>query len=75
MRNHWFGSISDREFEASHAKVVWQGKDRYAASLGATIRLYKRTYENPRPDATLNTIDFETTMSSCSPFLIAITVE
>ena len=41
----------------------------------SVTRLYLRTYENPRPDVEITTIDFESAMQSPVPFLVAITVE
>jgi hypothetical protein len=76
-RNHWSGLdvAFDRGIEAKNGKTVWQGKDRFAQSGGATIRLFKRTYANPRPTVRLESIDFETTMTACSPILLGISVE
>jgi tetratricopeptide (TPR) repeat protein len=38
-------------------------------------RLYMATYENPRPEVQVTTLDFISALSKSGPFLIAITVE
>lgn len=75
VRNYRYGGGSDRVSEVRHATAVWHGRQRLAQTGGSTIRVFQRTYENPRPDVPIATLDFESTMSSCSPILLAITVE
>jgi WD40 repeat protein len=75
VRNQWFGGIADAVFDAKAATVVWRGNHPYATRFNATLRLCKRTYENPRPDQDVVSIDFESTLSSCSPMLLAVTIE
>jgi hypothetical protein len=55
--------------------VAWSGRNGWSRSHGETIQLYKTTWENPRPDAQIVSIDFVSTRRSAAPFLIAITVE
>jgi WD40 repeat protein len=76
IRNFWYGTQSgDSVAEASGAVVVWRGESRNASGNGASIRLFKRTYENPRPNVEVVSIGFESTMTPCSPVLMAVTVE
>jgi hypothetical protein len=35
----------------------------------------ERSYDNPRPDTEITSIDFQSTMTPCSPVLVAITLE
>ena len=46
-----------------------------ANGLAADIKRHQRTYENPRPDVEIVSLDFESTMNPASPFLVAITLE
>jgi len=39
------------------------------------VRLYKVTWENPRPQVKVETLDFISAMASAAPFLIAVTAE
>jgi hypothetical protein len=55
--------------------VAWSGGNGWSRSRGATIQLYKTTWENPRPEAQIVSIDFVSTQESTAPFLVAITVE
>jgi hypothetical protein len=52
------------------ATVAWTGTNVFNA-----IRLFKTTWENPAPAVRLETIDFVSAQTACSPFLIAITLE
>ena len=55
--------------------VAWTGQNGKSRELGAMIRLYKTTWENPSPDVQLASIDFISSGKTSAPFLIAITVE
>jgi hypothetical protein len=57
------------------AEVVWTGDNEWAAANGATLQLFKWTWENPRPGVELISLDFVSAMASCAPFLIALTAE
>ena len=59
------------EAVVNHATLAWTG----ASAKRATLGLWKYTWENPRPDDTVTTIDFESPMNSASLMLAGITVE
>jgi hypothetical protein len=46
-----------------------------AQAYDHSLRLYLTSRENPVPDARIVSVDFVSAMSSCAPFLIALTVE
>jgi hypothetical protein len=77
VRNWWHGqSIGDKDDRLAEATVAWEGHQRGASTYGASIRFFKRTYENPLPEIEITSIDFESTMATpCAPVLLAITVE
>ncbi len=68
-------TVSGEPKETPKASVVWTGNTPLAAANGQTIRLWKRTYENPRPDVEITHLDFVSAMAFPAPFLVAITVE
>jgi len=70
---HWDYPKLDRR--ARLAEVAWTGDNEWATANGATLQLFKWTWENPSPDVKLETLDFFSAMTSCAPFLIAITAE
>jgi hypothetical protein len=39
------------------------------------LRLYRASWDNPRPDEQVTSIDYVSRMTAFAPFLIAITVE
>jgi hypothetical protein len=63
-------SVSDQELQ-----VAWTGKNGNSREQKKTIQLYKTTWENPRPDAEIVSIDLISTQRKAAPFLVAITVE
>ena len=69
-----WGDHADRQ-EATRATVAWTGQNSAASGLDVSPRLYQRTWDNPRPDVEVQSIDFLSTMTECAPFLIALTVE
>lgn len=60
---------------ATEAEVVWNSDNLSAAREGARICLLRRTWENPRPNVPLTTIDFEGTLETSALMIMAMTVE
>ena len=54
----------------ARASVAWSG-----TSASASVRLYKRTWENPLPNVEIKSLDFISSMANPSPLLIAVTAE
>jgi hypothetical protein len=62
---------SDPSAELQRASVVWS-----AINNGRRrVRMFKMTWENPRPEVEIRTLDFESAMSEAAPFILAITAE
>jgi hypothetical protein len=57
------------------ATVVWTGSNPATEAVGSSLRLFKRTYDNPKPDLTIETLDFVSTQAESALFLVALTVE
>jgi hypothetical protein len=55
--------------------VVWTGSNPATEAVGSSLRLFKRTCDNPKPDLTIETLDFVSTQAESAPFLVALTVE
>jgi len=73
-REWWLKRDTD-DAEAPVPEPVWRGANRYADGLGFDIGFFKRTYANPRPEVEIESLEFQSTMSACSPAVMAITVE
>jgi len=56
-------------------KAVWEGENEASKGFEAKIKLYSMTWENPKPDKRISTIDFVATNpeQSAAPFCVAIT--
>ena len=70
----WRQLDDDSKPESDQGIVVWRGTtgtEQYRARL----RLYVSTFENPRPELEVKTIDVISTVTPCAPFLIALTIE
>lgn len=57
--------------EVRNGKVAWMGTN---PSKGA-IRIFEQTWHNPRPSVEIQSLDFVSKQTKCSPLLIAISVE
>lgn len=69
----WFDDSSP---EPSEAKVAWKGENAKAQAAGKKIRLYLATWENPKPDLKVKSIDLSSTKeTACEPMCLAITAE
>jgi RNA polymerase sigma factor (sigma-70 family) len=58
----------------SNAIIAWQGKNREGPD-GRQVRLFARTWENPHPTKVVETIDVESSITACDPFVVALTIE
>ena len=70
----WWKSAAEAKPPQS-ATVVWTASSPATEAVGASLRLFKRTYDNPKPDLTIETLDFVSTQAEAAPFVVAITVE
>jgi hypothetical protein len=61
--------------EIKRGRVAWRGSNPPATEKGATLRLYVSTWDNPRPDVEVKTIDLVSDLTGAAPFVVAITVE
>jgi hypothetical protein len=68
VRNLWI--MQGEPLEAKRSLVAWTGK-----GLRTHMRLYQSTWANPWPDVPVASMDFVTSMTWPSPFLLAITLE
>ena len=57
------------------AEVAWTGDNERTRDLGHSIQLYKYSWDNPRPEARIETLDFVSNEEESAPFLAAVTVE
>jgi len=62
-------------WDVSQATVAWTGSNPAVRANNGDLRLCKRTWDNPRPEVEVESIDFTSTVTLCAPFLIALTVE
>ena len=58
-------------------KAVWEGQNEASKGFDAKIKLYAMTWENPKPDKRVATIDFiaPNPEQAAAPFCVAITAE
>ena len=62
--------------KASLANLAWKGKNqRTELNPEAYVYLFEMVWTNPHPDRVIDSIDFESAVTDCSPFLVAITAE
>ena len=71
----WTVPTTKTEPAAPDLVVAWTGKSPTSQSLGTTLRLFKSTWENSRPQTRIDTMDYVSARTNCAPFLISITTE
>jgi|GEM_PF-2541536 len=72
-RDWW--AAAGKSQETKSASVAWSGSNAATDAAGTSLRLFKRTYDNPKPDLLLETVDFVSTQAESAPFLVALTTE
>jgi len=70
----WFKGSADVSL-ADNTRVAWVGQNPQAAAEGYRIRIFKSSFDNPRPDVRITTVDYVSGLTSSGPFLVALTVE
>jgi hypothetical protein len=73
LRDWWDSSGEPKE--AKSATIAWSGSNPATEAASGGLRLFKRTYDNPKADLIVESIDFISTQSESAPFLIAVTLE
>jgi hypothetical protein len=75
VRHWWYQPGVDDRQSTDRAAIAWTGSNPVAERNGSALRLYLSTWDSPRPDIAVETLDYVSTLTSSAPFLIAITVE
>jgi hypothetical protein len=55
--------------------TAWEGENPRSRQLGKKIRLFKTTWENPRPEVQVRAVDFTAACPGPCPFLVALTAD
>ena len=80
----WWGPImttgvarAERETTSPLTELAWVGSNARlrAAQPELSLRLYRSSFINPRPDLELTSIDYVSTLTDAAPFLVGLTVE
>jgi hypothetical protein len=70
----WWDTSSESK-EAKSATIAWSGSNPATEAANGSLRLFKRTYDNPKPELAIESIDFVSAQSESAPFLVALTLE
>jgi hypothetical protein len=70
----WFKGSADVSL-AGNTKVAWVGQNPEATAEGYRIRVFKSSFNNPKPDLRITSIDYVSALTPSGPFLLALTVE
>jgi len=74
IRNWWIHG--EPRPDISQGKVAWRGINPHAWGLTRLrVQLYTWAWENPHPDKLVTTIDFTSSNTDCSPWVVAMTAE
>ena len=68
----WFLNAQDRR-QVSDGKLVWVHSSPELSHRD--IGVYLMTWENPRPDQVIQSLDYVSTMTDSAPFLLGVTLE
>jgi len=71
---HW-QDVSDSKPLGEGTAVAWTGPRWAKASGPDSLRCYRTSYTNPRPEIEVVRMDFTSALTGAAPFLLALTVE
>ena len=71
LADWWSQDVED----LTQMQIAWSGQNESSRVAGRTIRLFKTTWENPRPAEVIQSLDFVTTNPRACPFLVAVTAD
>ena len=57
---------------AGSSVVAWRGSNEKARNIDKDLVLFKITWDNPRPDVRIESIDFLSRNAGAAPFLVAV---
>ena len=72
VRDWWY---HEGDKDPSKGKVAWKGSNPSAKELSSSLWLFHMTWENPKPDKKVVSIDYVSSMTHAAPFVIAMTME
>jgi hypothetical protein len=61
--------------DVKRGKIAWTGTNAASEGNQRHIRLFALDWNNPHPEKTVATIDVESKVTQCDPFVLAITLE
>jgi hypothetical protein len=73
VRDWWFWDfdpVSDLD-----TTMAWTGNNLNVRAQNGSLRLYRTTWINPRPQVRVVGVDYVSGQSKSAPFLVAMTVE
>jgi hypothetical protein len=70
----WWYSSSEEVRDAG-TKVGWSGDNPVSYFNKKKVRVFQTCFQNPVPEAKLESLDYISNLSLCAPFLIALSVE
>ena len=74
----WWGN-TNQTITGKSSELTWTGTNpalkKYGGPQPGSLRIYKTTFENPRPETTITTIDYVSVMRNSSPFLVGLSIE
>jgi WD40 repeat protein len=73
VRDWWVSR--DLKLNVEHGAVAWTARRLSAASATEKVRLFRTTYENPRPEIDVVSVNFISKKTQSAPFLLAMTIE
>jgi len=79
----WWGPIyntdggDERNTTSPGTELAWAGSNPWIKKRAPeySLRLYRSTFANPRPDLEISSIDYVSTLSEAAPFLLGLTID
>jgi hypothetical protein len=73
VRDWWYSGTPEK---VKRGRIAWKGDNPLANELKSRLRLYLVTWENPRPDVRVTSIDYvKVGDNPAAPFCVALTME
>jgi hypothetical protein len=75
VRDWWTWKKNEPAELAPGSEIAWVGDNAFAKARNCRLRVYRSTFDNPKPDLVIEAIDYARLDTRCNPFMLGLSIE